>query len=59
VLRGCSLSALLMLRDAMNEADEQRSSLLDASAQAEQLWGAASESEREAANRAQHDQTSS
>jgi hypothetical protein len=54
VVRGCSLSALLMLRDAMSEAAEQRSSLLDANAQAEQLWGAAAESELEPANRAQN-----
>ncbi len=59
VMRGCSLSALLMLRDAMSEAAEQRCSLLDASAQAEQLWGAVAESEPEAADRAQHDPTGS
>ena len=59
MLRGCSLSALLMLRDALHEAAEQRCSLLDASARAEQLWGAASASGFEAAGRAQPDQTGS
>lgn len=53
----CSLSALLMLRDALQEAAKQRSSLLDASARAEQLWGAASESGVEAACHAHTDQT--
>ena len=57
VVRGCSLTALLILRDAMNEAAEQRSSLLDANAQAEQLWGAASESGFQAATCAQSAQT--
>jgi hypothetical protein len=38
----CSLSALLTLREALGAAAEQRRSLLEASAQAEQLWAGAS-----------------
>ena len=59
VVGGCSLSALLLLRDALEEAAEQRCSLLDASARAEHLWGAASDSGFEPAGRAQPDQTGS